>query len=104
MGAARQEEGTTGRRGARGRKDADKQEQVIKTKIVKDRITELVQLKNNADSAANDFNDAVKKAAEDSGLLAATVRKFVVARAGEKFAEELRKCEQLNLLFEEVGE
>lgn len=103
MGEPRQEAevGTRGR--ARGRKDADKQEQVIKTKIVKDRVDQLVQLKNNADSAATDFNDAVKKAAEDSGLLASSVRKFVVARAGEKFEEEQRKCTQLSLLFEEVG-
>ncbi len=88
---------------ARGRKDADKQEAVIKTKIVKDRVEELVNLKRAADEAGVQFNDAIKAAAEKSGLLAATVRKFVVARAGENFEEEARKVEQLSLIFEEIG-
>jgi len=95
--------GTNGSKSPRGRKDADKQEQVIKTKIIKDGIDKLVALKKAADDAATDFNDAVKAAAEKSGLLATTVKKFVVARAGENFEEAQRKVEQLALVFEEVG-
>src|SRR5712664_4226457 len=87
-----------------GRQDAEHQETVIETKVVKDKINHLVKLKTTADEAVADFADAVKKVAEDSGLLAASVRKFVVARAGEGYEEAKRKCEQLSLLFEEVGE
>ena len=64
----------------------------------------LVKLKVRADEAAEDFAEAVKKTAEQAGLLATVVRRFVVARAGEKFEEKRRECEQLDLLFSEVGE
>lgn len=100
-------EGTNGSgkgRSARGRKDAEKQEAVIKTKVVKDKIDELVRLKKSAEEAAACFNDAVKAAAEKSGLLASVVRSFVTARAGEDFEGAHRKIEQLALVFEEVGE
>ena len=40
--------------------------------------------------------------AEQSGLLAATVRKYVKARAGDKFEDEKTKAQQLALCFEEI--
>lgn len=95
--------GTTGRNRPKGRKDADKQEAVIKTGPIKEKIDDLVALYIKMGRAADTFNDAVKATAEKSGLLASVVRKFVVARAGEKFEEEKRKCEQLQLVFDEVG-
>jgi hypothetical protein len=88
---------------ALGRKDADKQEKVIELKIVRDRIDELIDLHNAAAEAGAKFGDAIKSTAEKSGLLSATVRKFVVARAGEEFAETARRVQQLALVFEEVG-
>jgi len=95
-------EGTTKR--GKGRVSPDKQEQVQRPQVIDERVDELVHLKTAADEAAESFADAIKKAAEDSGLLASVVRRFVVARAGEKFEEKKRECEQLSLLFEEVGE
>ena len=89
--------------GARGRRDRG-QEAVIKLETIKTRVGELVKLQKAAEDAAETFGDAIKKAAEDSGLLAATVRKFVKARAGDKFEEEKTKAQQLALVFEEVGE
>ena len=89
---------------ARGRKNADKQEAVITMAPVKESIDELVALKIQADAAGDKFNDAVKATAEKAGLLASVVRKFVQARAGEKFEEEKTKCVQLSLVFEEVGQ
>lgn len=88
---------------ARGRKDADKQEQVIKTKFVVDRIADLCDLYSKAQATNDKLNDAIKAVAEQSGLLAATVRKFVVARAGENFEEAERKVVQLALIFDEIG-
>jgi hypothetical protein len=93
-----------GKRRAKARMDQDKQEAVQQPKIIGQRIDELVRLKNAADDAAEAFSDGIKKAAEDSGYLASAVKKFVTARAGEKFEEEHRKVEQQLELFEEVGE
>ena len=89
---------------ARGRKDADKQEAVISTKPVKDRIADLIALYIKAGEASDKFNDAVKATAEKAGLLSSVVRKFVVARASEKYEEEARKVEQLSLIFETLGD
>ena len=87
----------------RGRKNADKQEAIITMQPIKDAIDDLVGLHEKAAAASEKFNDAVKATAEKSGLLASVVRKFVQARAGEKFDEEKTKCEQLSLVFEEIG-
>ena len=89
---------------AKSRKDADKQEAVITMKPVKDKIDDLIALYVKAGKASDKLNDAIKAVAEKAGLLASVVRKFVTARAGEKFQEEARKVEQLSLIFEEIGE
>ena len=88
----------------KGRQGHDKHDAVIQTKLVGDKVEALVKLKVKADEAAEDFAAAVKKTAEASGMLATVVRRFVIARAGEKFEEKKRECEQLDLLFSEVGE
>jgi hypothetical protein len=96
-------EETTTRR-AKGRKDADKQEAVTKPKVVKGKIDELVKLYNRAYESGNDFSEAIKVVAESSGYNAGALRKFVVARANDKFADKKRDVEQQMELFEEVGE
>lgn len=98
---ARTEE-STGKK-ARGRKTKDKQEAVIKPDVLRERMGELVKLKKAADSAAVELNDAIKAAAEKSGLLATVVRKAVVASAGEDFEAKHREVEQLQLAFEAVA-
>ena len=91
-------------RNASGRKDNDGIEAVIKTKPLKDGIHELMRLKTKADQKRDDLAAAVKRIAEQSGLLSSVVRKLVNARTGDKFQEEKRKVEQLGIVFEEVGE
>lgn len=88
----------------RGRKDADKQEAVTKPQVVEERIDQLVRLHIQAKDAGEAESDAIKKAAEDSGYNAASIRSLVVARAGDKFLEKKRNVEQQYELFEEVGE
>lgn len=88
--------------GTRGRKNRDNQEAVIEIAALRKMLPQLITLKNNADSAASDLNDAIKAAAEKSGLLASVVRKVVVASAGENFEEKKREVEQLSLAFEEI--
>jgi len=89
-----------GKRKAKGRLDADKQEKVIKRDVVEDKIDHLVNLHNTAIERRKDFSDAVKAVAEESGMLASVVRRYVSARAGETDIEKKRECEQLSLLFE----
>ena len=88
---------------ARGRKDGQGQEAVFKTKPLKDDLDDGVALKLAADEASEKFGDWVKAKAEQCGMLAAVVRKIINAKAADKWDEESRKAEQLNLAFDEIG-
>lgn len=88
--------------GARGRRDNDGQNAVIKLESLTVRVDELVKLHNAAATASADLADAIKDTAEKAGLNAATVRKFIAAKAGEKFDETREKIRQLALVFEEI--
>lgn len=86
-----------------GRKDGEKVAAVHKPKVVADRLDELVKLHREAREAAEAASDAITKAAEDSGYLASTVKKLVVAKSGEKYEEKKREVAQQHELFEEVA-
>ena len=88
----------------RGRKDAEKQETVLNPESVETKIEHLITLKRKVETATSDYSDAIKAVAETSGFLASQVRKFVTARAGERFEEKKREATQFVLLFDEVGE
>ena len=85
-----------------GRQGKDKQEAVLKSTVLKERMSQLVKLKTAADEASQNLNDAIKAAAEKSGFLASVVRKVVVAKAGEDFEGKHREVEQLQLAFDAV--
>ena len=87
-------------RGEVGRKDSEGQEAVIEQGVIEDREDELVALKVAAVEAAENYSEAIKKAAEDSGYNAATVRKFIEAKAGDKFDATKKKVTQLALIFD----
>jgi len=91
------------RRAAKGRKDAEKQETVIELAVLTDRAEELIRLHKASRLAAEEYGEAVKAAAEKSGLLASVVRSYITARAGEDYPEKKRKVEQLALVFEECA-
>jgi hypothetical protein len=88
----------------RGRKDHDGQGAVVKLEPVRERIVYLVGLYRDSEAASTVLAEGIKDIAEKAGLQASVVRKFIAAKAGEKFAEKKRDCEQLSLLFKEVGE
>lgn len=88
------------RKSGLGRKDSQGQEAVIKLDQVKDKIDYLVGLYKTSSDASASLNDGIKAIAEKSGLLASVVRKYVVAKAGDKFEEKAREVEQLSLLFD----
>jgi len=96
--------GTPKSKQPRARKNRDKQEAVADADVLKKRIGELVHLYKEHQEADQVLNDAIKAAAEASGILASVVRKFVVARAGENFQEKAREVEQLQFVFQSVGE
>lgn len=87
-----------------GRKDNSGQEQVIEHGVIAEREDELVRLFKAAEDAGTDFSDANKKAAEDSGYNAGALRKYIAAKAGDKFAAEKKRIVQLALLFDVDGE
>ena len=87
----------------RARKDKDGQEAIIKIGEVRDKIGYLIDMHNKAKDAGTDYGDAVKATAERAGISSSVLRKFVAARAGEKFDECAKEVEQLSLCFEEVG-
>jgi len=90
-------------RKAVGRKDAEKQEQVIELDVLRERTAELVRLFYAKRDAATAFGDAVKATAEKAGLLSTVVRKFVAAKAGDDYDDAKRKADQLPLVFEEIA-
>lgn len=87
----------------KGRRGSEGQEAVIKLEALSVKTDELVKLHTAATDAATDFGEAVKKVAEEAGLNAATVRKYIAARAGDKYDETKQRVLQLALVFEEVA-
>jgi hypothetical protein len=97
----------TNRAAVPGRKSSarDKQESVVRAdQLTPAVIDSLVADFLYAADAANTLSEGIKAAAEKAGIQATVLRKFITARAGEKFEEKKRDCAQLNLLFEEVGQ
>lgn len=88
----------------RGRKDAEKQEAVLRADVLKEKARELVKLHQAMKDASTAFGDAVKVAAEKSGFMASVVRSLVAARNCDDFAGRKNKAEQLVMAFEEAGE
>ena len=88
----------------RARKDAEGQEAVIELCALRDKMDHLTSLYGSAKEAREIYGEAVKAIAEKAGLQSSVVRKFVSAKASEKFEEKKRESEQLSLCFEEIGE
>lgn len=82
-----------------GRKDNSGQEAVITRDVIYKREEELVRLNVKAKDAAEDYSTAINKAAEDSGLNAAAVRKYIASKANDTFAADKKKVQQLALVF-----
>ena len=100
----RVDEGTGTNKRAAGRQGkGDKQPAVMDVTKLRDDLPRLKKLKVASDEAAEDYANAITKSAEKAGVLSAVLRRAVNAYAGDDFAEEQRKVEQLHLVFEEVA-
>lgn len=97
-----QTESSTSKRRGRGvgRKDKDGQEAVINRAAVYERQEHLIRSYRQAREASTQFSEDIKAAAKKAGLNAATVRRFIVAKASDDFEEAKRKVSQLSLLFD----
>lgn len=90
----------------RGRKakTSDHQEATIKLDELSAAILgTLVADYKHACEAGDTFSDGIKAQAEKAGIQSSVLRKYIVARAGENFADKKRDAQQLNLLFEEIA-
>lgn len=86
-------------RAPKGRKDNSGQEAVIVRDVIYEREEELVRLHSKAKDAGEDYSTAINKAAEDSGLNAAAVRKYIASKANDTFAADKKRVQQLALVF-----
>lgn len=82
---------------ARGRKDSEGQEAVIKEKPLKDSLSELMALKSKFEQAKEKLSDAINAVAEKCGMQAKVVRRAVNAKATDKIEEAERDAEQLTI-------
>lgn len=95
-------EGKTETRRGRGKKDKSGQERVVQLEFLVTAQDNLGALYAQLKAKREEFNEAVKRAAEKCGLNAANVRAFVLAKAGDSYEDELRKAEQKAMLLAEM--
>lgn len=92
-----------GTRTARGRKDGQGTPKKIVVKRAADALAELMQKKAKMEKARDAYNDAVKEAAEASGLLSSVVKKLVKAHASpKKYAEMKDEADQQAMVFSDI--
>lgn len=82
-----------------GRKDSEGQEAKINDDLILEREEELITLRKRTTEANDEYSTAIKKAAEDSGYNASTVRKYIEAKAGDSYDATEKKVRQLALIF-----
>lgn len=83
-----------------GRTGRDGQEAIMKLDPVKKNLDTLVDLHKLVKSYQEDLNNGIKETAEAAGVNASVVKKYIVAKAGENFADKVREIEQLAFIFE----
>lgn len=91
-------------RKAKGRKAADGTEKTLKPLTVKAGLAECMKLLRKVESAKENYQDAVKKLAESGGFQASALNKLLKVSLNGKFAEAKRDIDQVQILFDEVGE
>lgn len=89
--------------GTPGRVDGG-QEQAVKVTAILDKLEHLLKLYRKCENAKQDLSDGIKSVAESGGIHASVLKRFVAARGGDGFVKARAKSEQLQLLFDEIGE
>lgn len=100
-----QAETTAGaRKGAKGRKDRDGIEEVIKVAPIKEASGEVMRLLKRSLNAAGDYKAALKAMAERSNTNSRNLNRLFKASEKGNFADVRRDVDQQQVLFEMVGE
>ena len=68
-----------------------------------DKLDHLLKLHGAKEEAKEDFSKAVKSVAEEAGVHASVLKRFIVARWGDDFEKARARSAQLEMLFEEIG-
>lgn len=89
--------------GARGRK-RDGVEEVPKIGPIKDACANMMKLYRRMVSARESFNECVKRTAERSNVNSSALKALVRASHSGDFKEHQRRVDQVQLVFEQVGE
>lgn len=89
---------------AAARQDNNGDEAVITLDPLHDNLANLMQLKAKADDASTLLGEGIKATAQKTGLMAATIRALVNARAKDKVQDARRMVEQLSIVFDEFDE
>lgn len=79
-------------------------EQAIQIGKISDKLDHLLKLHRKCEEAKENLSDAIKSVAESGGIHASVLKRFVAARGGDGFTKAKVKSEQLQLLFDEIGE
>jgi len=66
-------------------------------------LAHLLTLYQSAKLSADDLSAAIKTTAEKAGVHPAALRRYVSARASEKYQEKRAEAAQLQLMFEEIA-
>lgn len=90
-------------RTAPGREDGG-QEQAVRVTVIADKMEHLLKLYRKCEDAKGNLSDAIKSVAESGGIHASVLKRFIAARGGDGFLKSKVKSEQLQLLFDEIGE
>lgn len=94
----------TNTRSARGRKDSEGTQEIIKIKPIKDASADVMKLLRKAETAKAEANEAFKSLAERSGTNVSSLKKLFRSSLKGNFADVRNEVDQLSLLFEQVGE
>jgi hypothetical protein len=86
-----------------GRKDNDGQEAVVDLTALKKGMPKAIKLEKELADARSDASAFYKKFAKECGLNTAQLKKAAKAYADEDTEAQLRKAEQMSLIFTECG-
>jgi hypothetical protein len=86
-----------------GRKDNDGQEAVVDLGALKKGMPKAIKLEKELADARSDASAFYKKFAKECGLNTAQLKKAAKAYADEDTEAQLRKAEQMSLIFTECG-
>ena len=91
------------RRGTIGRKDVSGGEEITRPEVIRNGLGEAEKLWHKKKAASDEFNECIKKLAEDGGYNTSAVRAHINAIARGTYKTHKQRVSQQLELFEEAG-